>query len=558
MPRTSEGMGVGLFVDPALVEERLHESDTESAKDQGDLLFVPNTCILSRSGILHNACTALRETFEAIGEDNVTERLALVLFLLHERLVLGANSGDTAGDAAEDDALAPPAFAPYIVVLPEISTPVTLDPELVQGYLAGTILLDSVCAKRNKLETEYATLSGNMGVFEHWPVKPTVNDFIWADATVWSRVLSFQSQANQDDNNQEANSSSPLATDDLHMVPYLDFANHANQSNIRWQVDEKGLWVWGNEHLAITNDDSKQVSEQQVFLSYGVKSNTEFLYGFTLEDNPTKQLTLAFPMDEEDPYYMPKAHTLMRHGIPPRITLHLNCTGETTSDLVELCSGIWVNKESLYLLWIYALNEEDGLGALMEEPVSKICIPNESNVTQGEEDGEGQDASDEVVDLDDEDVVGRLVMTILDKAILSKDALSSVVPTLEIYPVLMLRALVLVTSRVEYYIERIMATGDRVQKVEHGEIVKTVHYEQVDVIESLKSPSIAQPEKDKEEDLKLGPHVMSLVAMMKNYRNEEMAMLVRISDLLGEGQTKTLEESEFIQEYLAKMQLQDE
>ncbi|KAG0037811.1 hypothetical protein BGZ82_001759 [Podila clonocystis] len=514
-------MGVGLFVDMATDQ---NHPDTDS----GDLLFVPCSLTLSRSNVLHQPCSDLATTIGTIGEDAITERLALILFLLYERLILN-HKGST-----------PTKFAPYIAVLPEISTPVTLDPELAQGYLAGTILLDSVCAKRKKLEAEYAQLSGNLGAFEHWPVKPTVADFIWADATVWSRVLSFQSQVKESENELEL-------VDDLHMVPYLDFANHANQSNIRWQVDEQGLRVWGNEHLTLTED----AKEPEVFLSYGEKPNTEllFLYGFTLKDNPTKFLTFAMPMDEEDPYYMPKAHTLMRQGIPPRITLYVERSG-TMTDLVELCSGLWITRESLYLLWIYSLNEEDGLSALIEESESKVCVPHEDLAEDNEE--------PEVVDLVDEEDVGRLIMTIQGHQILSNERLEAVVPKLEIYPVLMLRALVMVAARVEHYIERIMETGDKVQMTEHVEIVRAVKYDCVDGVEpAILSPKLSQAEENKEELLQLGPYVECLVLMMKNYRVEEMETLVRIGNLLGEGQTEALEENEFIQEYLAKMQVQE-
>ncbi|KAF9211179.1 hypothetical protein BGZ59_008428 [Podila verticillata] len=516
VPKTSEGMGVGLFVDMAA-----DQSNQETAS--GDLLFVPHSLILSRSNILSQPCPDLAFTIGAIGEHAITERLALLLFLLYERLILKIE-GST-----------PSKVTPYIAVLPEISTPVTLDPELVQGYLAGTILLDSVCAKRKKLEAEYAQLSGNRGAFEHWPVKPTVTDFIWADATVWSRVLSFQSQVKQNENELELG-------DDLHMVPYLDFANHANQSNIRWQVDEQGLRVWGNEHLTLPED----AKEPEVFLSYGEKPNAEllFLYGFTLKDNPTKFLTFPLPMDEEDPYYMPKAHTLMRQGIPPRVTLYVECG--TMTDMFELCSGLWINKKSLYLLWIYALNEEDGLSALIEEPESKVCVPHKDLAENDDE--------PEEVDLVDEEDVGRLIMTIQGTQILSNEQLEAVVPKLEIYPILMLRALVTVAARVEHYVARIMETGDKVQKTEHVEIVRAVRCELDDVEPIRSSPALSQLEEDKEEVLRLGPHVANLVVILKNYRVEEMEYLVQVGDLLGEGQTKMLEENDFVQEYLAKMQ----
>ncbi|KAG0324008.1 hypothetical protein BG004_003566 [Podila humilis] len=527
-PKTSEGMGVGLFLD---MKDKADHSDQEA--NLGDLLFVPHSMILSRSSILDSPCSELTQTITTIGQDEITERLALLLFLLRERLYLNKEGSE------------PSKFVPYIAVLPDICTPITLDPDLVQGSLAGTVLLDSVCAKRKKLEEEYAMLSGNLGVFEHWSIKPTLHDFIWADATVWSRVLSFGSQAKE-------NNSDIVSEDDLHMVPYLDFANHANQSIIRWQVEEQGLRVWGNEHLSVSEDDP----EPEVFLSYGEKPNTEllFLHGFTLKDNPTKFLTLAMPLDQDDPLYMPKAHTLMRQDIPPRITLFLE-PGAAKTELVELSTGLWISKESLYLLWIYGLNEEDGLRASIEESESKVCVPH-ADVDESSEEPEE-------VDLLDENDLGRLILIIQNNRILSNEQLEAIVPKLDIYPVIMLRALVLVATRVEFYIERIMENGDRVHKARDAHIVSSVP---VGVIETCNSsPRLSVPqateelERSKEEEAeckKFSPQVACLVTTMTTYRDEEMAMLVRIGDILGEGQTKALE-GEFIQEYLAKMQLQE-
>jgi hypothetical protein len=160
-------------------------------------------------------------------------------------------------------------FADYIATLPDISTPVTLDPDLVRGYLAGTLLLDSVCAKRSNLEAEFEYLSGNLGAFEDWPVRPTLGNFIWADATFWSRVLSFKTQWTD-------NGTSSDSDDDMHMVPYLDFANHAADPNIRWEVDSDGLRVWAHESLL--QDSKNGAVAREVFLSYGKKPNTELLY----------------------------------------------------------------------------------------------------------------------------------------------------------------------------------------------------------------------------------------------------------------------------------------
>ncbi|KAF9900853.1 hypothetical protein EC991_006776 [Linnemannia zychae] len=572
-PKESKGMGVGLFY-----KSDLPSNHSPHKLDQGELLYVPQSLLLSRSRVLAFKQPHLQHTFSIIGLSKISERLAIILFILSQRLAVehrahqlsAANTSEhattnrknnvnskTTGDLFED----------YIATLPDISTPVTLDPEMARGYLAGTLLLDSVCAKRSKLEAEFEHLSGKLGAFEDWPVRPTLENFIWADATFWSRVLSFKTQwADKEVNNDSED------MDDMHMVPYLDFANHAANPNIRWEVDSDGLRVWGQESLL--QDSQEGTVEREVFLSYGNKPNTEllFLYGFTLNDNPTQFLTLAMPMDEDDPYYMPKAHSLMRWGILPRITIYLTKT-DGPDDLEELCPGMWITQQSRHLLWLYALAEDDGLSALIEEPESKICVPRES----ADEDDEEEEA-----DLVDEDVVGRLVLTINNTKVENQGALESIVPKLDIYPVIKLRTLVLVADRIEYYITRIMETGDRVQMAEDVEIVRAIHYD-VDgrtvsgstspdpadaplasrlcreigdcLVPTILEPDHTQPITSRQLDAEA--QVSNLVTMMKNYRAEEMKLLVDMGNALGEQQTHCLEESEFIQSYLARMQLQD-
>lgn len=272
IPKESKGKGIGLFVPADLVSTDQDQNQNQN-KDDADLLFVPSSLLLSRSKVLTMDCPPLLKTLDLLGSDLVNERLALILFLLYGRLC-ATQDHQRARSIPEDeliDGQQSKIFWPYIASLPEVSTPVTLEAELVRGYLAGTLLLDSVCAKRAKLEGEFEHLSGNMAAFEHWPVSPTLSDFIWADATFWSRVLSFQSQWEGVDFQDDI-------PDDMHMVPYLDFANHASTPNIRWQVDKDGLHVVENG-LQQREESSKDApdSHQEVFLSYGSKPNTELL-----------------------------------------------------------------------------------------------------------------------------------------------------------------------------------------------------------------------------------------------------------------------------------------
>ncbi|KAG0315528.1 hypothetical protein BGZ99_007416 [Dissophora globulifera] len=597
VPKESKGMGTGLFLPQ---DQDQPQSDSPNSQ-QGELLYVPRSLLLCRTRILSMQIEPLQRTFDAIGLDNVTERLAVLLFLLYQRLVLeerdSACRAGLYGLCKPVDPSAPGSiFDPYIATLPDVSTPVTLDPDMVQGYLAGTLLLDSVSAKRNKLETEFELLSGNMNVFDGWSVLPSLENFIWADATFWSRVLSFGTQWSQDDDQVQGKSGlkrmDQVTPDDMHMVPFLDFANHATNPNIRWQVDADGLRVWAKESLLDSHrgdgtKDYHRAHDSEVYLSYGNKPNTEllFLYGFTLPDNPTEFLTLPLPMDEEDPYYMPKAHTLMRLGIPPRVTIYLS-KQDGPKDLVELCQGLWITPESQFLLWIYSLNEEDGVGALIEEPSFKVCLPDD--MADGIEDEDGGNGNDldkmEEADLIDEAAVGRLLLTVGKSRIVSTEILQITVPELEIYPVIILRSLLLMNQRIEFYISRIMETGDKVQRTDDIAIVRAINYQDMPNDEGSKSslpkasgfpdnsrlgnsnigeclvPTLLEPDHEHpitRRQLDVEIQISSVVSMMKSYRTEEMDLLVRIGNILGEAQTLCLEKSDFIKEYLVRMQSEE-
>ncbi|KAF9349808.1 hypothetical protein BGX34_001600, partial [Mortierella sp. NVP85] len=122
-------------------------------------------------------------------------------------------------------------------------------------------------------------------------------------------------------------------------------------------------------------------------------------------------------MDEDDPYHMSKTHTLMRLNITLRISLHLD--NDESEELLELYHDLWITKESLYLLLIYSLNEEDGLGALIKEPYLKVCTLDDSVNAD-------KDADIKEADLVDEDTIGRLVLTIQDTKIISREIFNTI------------------------------------------------------------------------------------------------------------------------------------
>ncbi len=79
------------------------------------------------------------------------------------------------------------------------------------------------------------------------------------------------------------------------LSPYIDMMNHNNniENRISWHYDKnkKCMYVESNGYIG---------KGEEVFTSYGIKSNTDLyvIYGFTLENNERKSITLEFNNEE--------------------------------------------------------------------------------------------------------------------------------------------------------------------------------------------------------------------------------------------------------------------
>ncbi|KAJ3101561.1 ribosomal protein S15 [Phlyctochytrium bullatum] len=260
-------MGNGVFA----------EVDFKVAADT-TLAFIPQSCILHRTTVLQlasksPALRSLRICLEDVQEqDMLDERRAIVIFLMFMKHF----------KPEEDEELA--FWKDYVSCLPQhLDTPLFFDRDSIElELLSSTTVESALISKTTKIEAEYSALEGPLSLLGS-PI--SIELFKWADGIFWSRVLSFHSAPAADGKGAES--------DDMHMIPFIDFANHSFTPQLRWQVTPEGCELRAFADLECT-------AGQELFISYGEKPNVEllFIHGFAIEDNPHDSMTFPAPLIE--------------------------------------------------------------------------------------------------------------------------------------------------------------------------------------------------------------------------------------------------------------------
>lgn len=270
--------------------------DNEAAAAAAALVTIPSTLILSADRARHD-----RPDLVEITDD----RTALRLFL-----------------ALEKHSPTVDFWKPYLGIL-------DASMEDFEQQVEGTCLEQAMQAKRSSLENQFAVLQPLFGealTLEYW---------IWADRIVRSRAVG----------------------DTWMLVPFLDFANHSNEPNARWEVQPNG------DMQIVPISSSTLSAGDEVLFSYGAKSNMELLfsYGFTLNDNPVEssvRISAAGFLDD------PAKIAWMRQlNIPPTLTL----TNEHDNDDDESKKMGW-SAQSIHLMYLIVMDpEEDALTLALDE-----------------------------------------------------------------------------------------------------------------------------------------------------------------------------------------------
>ncbi|XP_058115298.1 ribulose-1,5 bisphosphate carboxylase/oxygenase large subunit N-methyltransferase, chloroplastic [Magnolia sinica] len=108
------------------------------------------------------------------------------------------------------------------------------------------------------------------------------------------------------------------------LVPWADMLNHSSEVETFLDYDKS------SQGIVFTTDRSYQPGEQ-VFISYGKKSNGELLlsYGFVPKEgtNPTDSVDLLLSLDKSDECYKDKLEALQKYGLSPSQRFPLQITG---------------------------------------------------------------------------------------------------------------------------------------------------------------------------------------------------------------------------------------
>ncbi|CAG8599732.1 9550_t:CDS:2 [Ambispora leptoticha] len=389
-------------------------------RDNSRVIFVPSVVLVNASKIIRYAkeeAPKLDSFYQALRRDGIstTERIIIMSFILFElvgRLSLG------------ESAPPPSLWKPYLDILPrKLHTPMFYNGTL-KACLDGTSLSSAVDSKLNKLRREFDSLKP---YFNKWrasssTLQPdaatnvdvvTLEDFKWADGVFWSRVLSFGSR-------MEAlsidKSTLESEIDDLHLVPFIDVANHSLTPLARWEVLTDGA------ELTLTKSSNQEPipPETEICISYGEKSNCEllFLHGFALKDDPWSAISFPVPFLEGDQIVDEKLLFMKYHGIKSSVSLS------------RKNDGIELPHEAIRAMWLCVLDEGDGL---------KITTC---------------------------DTKPHLVELSFDgKVISSLEMLDSVIQGGKLFPVIELRVVQIILDAVENLLSNLRQTNERVLKL---------------------------------------------------------------------------------------------
>lgn len=231
---------------------------------------------------------------------------------------------------------------PYFDILPRketFQTPVFWTREQ-QELLRDTPLALASAAKLRKLQHEFETLEKHfLPYLKGFNID--FSDYLWADALIWSRAFSFQSQLSW---NGEGS--------DLHMVPLFDLANHSNEPNCRWEICDGSLKL-------LTYDCMTLMPSMELLLSYGCKSNDELLFthGFCIENNMYDSMevhcTSMLGYLGEDPLIDQKLH-LIKNENNGMIRISRQMLDSTKCSRVD-----FLDEQSRFNMLMLVLDEDD-------------------------------------------------------------------------------------------------------------------------------------------------------------------------------------------------------
>ena len=249
-----------------------------------EIMRVPESAVVSCATATRHP--TLFHTYDALLRDGtLDERLAVMVFLMIER-----RRGEES------------VWKDYIDALPRrYDTPLYFQNDELDRELKGTNVYGAAKAHAQSLKKVFElkvtpamgaliqadnAAGGNL----HAQAPPAFEEFKWAYATFWSRVLAIP----VGDGTRELES----------IVPGIDMVNHvidAKYANARWEYVADASRSDGGYVALISPRNRKLEDGEELFMNYGDKSNEEllFTYGFADDDNENDVLALQPPWANE-------------------------------------------------------------------------------------------------------------------------------------------------------------------------------------------------------------------------------------------------------------------
>ncbi|KAJ3036117.1 hypothetical protein HK097_003924, partial [Rhizophlyctis rosea] len=412
---SEEGHGIGIFaatsttLDP---NDLLASVPTSLCLNASRVLALGKASLSPEAKVLHHALAQIRVLLESDSptssmSQSTWERTVMVIFLVFARIMAPGISNPGAGTALDLSF-----WIPYINILPEtLSTPLTYpDNSPEHALFPHTGLEHAVTGKLAKLQREFASYLPFLT-----PISQTIpfSLFQWADGIFWSRVISFHSLTDipttpypptpEDENLTLVNPSTnptpfPTTTpsDDLHLVPLIDFCNHSFYPQMRWNISTPSpspsptLTITSSTQTPTielrattyitptTPSGTQQITRgQELFITYGTKPNLElvFMHGFAVEDNPYDTVQLRAPFVEEQmessgvevaEIIRDKVAFMQKLGLRPFVEV-LNRQGDGAKEGGEDVAGGVLGRNSLVTMLVCVLTQEDGFGRVGED-----------------------------------------------------------------------------------------------------------------------------------------------------------------------------------------------
>lgn len=215
--------------------------------------------------------------------DDMSEYSAIALQLIHERFV-------------EEDSF----WTPYLDVLPsvqDVGASFAWEEDEIKTLLVGSPLQNMSLFLRTRVREDFQELEDDV-LSKHRDTFPanafTLQNYIWAYCNLFSRAVRLDFE--------------DTPGDFVALVPYIDLINHSPTSQTYIQGILEGVELpFGlveKERYIIVRADRYYAKYEQIYISYGPKSNAQLLllYGFCLERNSQDfvQVSISHLLDEND------------------------------------------------------------------------------------------------------------------------------------------------------------------------------------------------------------------------------------------------------------------